>query len=327
MSLFVGENMNDLKIVMLDTSTLGGDLEFLLLEKFGSVSMFEKTEDSQVRERISDADIVIVNKIKLNEINLSGARRLKLICVTATGFDNIDIGYCKKRGIAVCNVKGYSTDSVAQVTLAMALSLVNNLAVFDKYVKSGEYTNSGIPNKVTPSFSEMKNMTWGVVGLGAIGKRVAELAEAFGCRILVYKRNPDERYNCVSIDELCEESDIISVHIPLTDKTRELINAERIAKMKNTAIFINVARGAVVDENALVCAVRNNGIGGLGVDVYSSEPLISNSPYLSIKDYDNVILTPHMAWGAYEARMRCIEEIAKNIDAFINGTERNRVDK
>ena len=318
--------MDNLKIVILDAATLGSDISFSMFEKFGSVSVYSVTAHSEVEERIADADVIIVNKIRLNEKNLSKAEKLSLICVTATGYDNIDVAYCRKRGIGVCNVRGYSSDSVAQTTAAMALSLVNNLAYFDKYVKNGSYTNSSTQNRVEPVFHEMSTMTWGIVGLGGIGKRTAEIAKALGCKVVAFKRIPEEGYCCVDIDTLCSEADIISVHLPLTDDTRRIINKERIAVMKNTAIVINVSRGAVVDEEALTDAVINGQIGGLGVDVYSYEPMPEDSPYQKIREYDNVILTPHMAWGAYEARVRCMEEIVKNINAFYSGDKRNRVD-
>lgn len=318
--------MGNLKIVILDAATLGSDISFHMFDRFGSVDVYSVTAPNEVAERIADADVVIVNKIKLNETNLAQTKKLKLICVTATGYDNIDVDYCRRCGIGVCNVRGYSSESVAQTTAAMALSLVNNLAFFDKYVKNGGYTNSGTQNRVEPVFHEMSTMTWGVVGLGGIGKRTAEIAKAFGCRVLAFKRTPEAGYTCVDIDTLCSEADIISVHLPLTDDTRCIINKERISKMKNTAIVINVARGAVVDEAALAEAVMTGQIGGLGIDVYSYEPMPEDSPYQKMKEYDNVILTPHMAWGAYEARVRCMEEIVKNIDSFYSGDKRNRVD-
>lgn len=311
--------MEKLSIVILDAATLGEDISFSMFDAFGKVTVYPSTASENVAERIDDADVVIVNKIKLNEHNLSKTKKLKLICVTATGYDNIDVSYCKKRGIAVCNVCGYSSDSVAQVTVGMALSLVNNLASFDEYVKNGQYTKSGMQNKVEPVFHEMSTMVWGIVGLGGIGKRTAEIAKVLGCEVIAFKQTPDAGYNCVTIDELCERADIISIHLPLTEKTHGIINKNRIKKMKKTAIVINAARGAVVDEDALTDAVINGDIGGLGVDVYSEEPMTKDSPYQKITKYKNVIFTPHMAWGAYEARIRCMEEIAENIRAFCNG--------
>ena len=317
----------NLDITILDANTLGGDISFSMFERFGTLTVYDKTSPCEVASRIAETDVIIVNKIRLGRENLHGAKRLKLICVTATGYDNIDIDYCKKYGIAVCNVRGYSSNSVAQVTASMALSLVNNLKFFNGYVSDGSYTESGTQNKVTPVFHEMNELTWGIVGMGAIGKRTAEIAKVLGCRVISFKRTPDPDFECVSLDDVCRESDIISIHLPLTDETKQIIDSEKIALMKETAIVINVARGGVVDELSLTDAIINKKIGGLGVDVYSKEPMAEDNPYQKIKDYPNVILTPHMAWGAYEARVRCMEEIAENIQAFCEGKTRNRVDK
>lgn len=318
--------MQKLKTSVLDVATMGEDLEFSIYDKYGEVDVYQLTPPERVAERIQDSDIVIVNKIKLNEGNLKDAKNVKIICVTATGFDNIDVEYCKRAGIAVCNVKGYSTDSVAQVTAALALSLINKLPEYDRYVKNLSYTNSNVQICSKPVFHEMTGMTWGIVGLGNIGKKVAETAKVFGCKVIAYKRTPDENYNCVSLEELCKRSDIISLHVPLNDGTKQLINDKMLSLMKKSCILINAARGAVVDEEAVTNAVIEGRIGGLAVDVFSTEPLEEASPYTRLFDYQNVILTPHMAWGAYEARVRCLEEIALNIDAFLNGEKRNRVD-
>lgn len=318
--------MQRLKTAVLDVSTMGSDLDFSIYDKYGEVEVYQLTPPEKVSERIQDSDIVIVNKIKLNESNLKDAKNIKIICVTATGFDNIDVEYCRRAGIAVCNVQGYSTASVAQVTAALALSLVNKLPEYDRYVKDLSYTNSNVQICSKPVFHEMSGMTWGIVGLGNIGKKVAETAKVFGCKVIAYTRTPDKNYDCVSLEELCTSADIISLHVPLNNGTRQLINDKMISLMKKSCILINAARGAVVDEDALTNAVIEGRIGGLAVDVFSAEPLMKTSPYTKLFDYRNVILTPHMAWGAYEARVRCLEEIALNIDAFLNGEKRNRVD-
>lgn len=315
-----------MNLVILDAGTLGDDINFELFEEFGEIEIYKMTDERQVRFRVMDADVIIVNKIKLNEKTLGDAKRLKLICVTATGFDNIDLDYCRRRSIAVCNVKGYSTESVAQVTAAMALSLVNGLPQYDKYVKDYSYSKSGVQNHLSPVFHEMSSMTWGVVGLGGIGTRVADIAKSFGCNVLAFKRRNDPLYKCVDLHRLVKESDIISVHLPLSDKTKGIISRDIISEMKKGVIFINVARGAVADEAALAEAVEDGRIGGLGIDVYSEEPMSNTSPYMSIMDRPNVIFTPHMAWGAYEARVRCMEEIKENIKAYMRGRKRNRVD-
>lgn len=314
-----------MRISMLDIDTLGSDLDFSVFEKYGELTVYNKTLPEEVEEHINDSDIIIVNKVKLNEKNLLSAKNLKLICITATGFDNVDLEYCSKRGIGVCNIKGYSTDSVAQLTVAMALSLIMHLSLSDKYVKDGSYTKSGVQNCLTPVFHEISGMTWGIVGMGGIGRKTAQIAKALGANVIAYNRTRHGNFEYTDIDELCRRADIISVHLPLNDGTFNLINKERIALMKKSAVFINVARGAVADEAALAEAICEKRIGGLGVDVYSVEPMTENSPYNKILDKDNVILTPHMAWGTYEARVRCMNEIVKNIDAFLKGEKRNRL--
>lgn len=318
--------MNKINIAVLDASTLGSDIDFSVFERFGKVEVYLRTDERQIRFRIMDADVIIANKIKLNSKTLAGAKNLKLICVTATGYDNVDLSYCRMAGIAVCNVRGYSTESVAQITAAMALSLVNNIQRYDRYVKDYSYTQSGVENHLEPVFHEMSSLTWGIVGLGGIGERVANIAESFGCRVLAFKRRPDPLYECVPLEELCRRSDIISIHLPLTSQTRNIIDSEMIACMKPSAVVINVARGAVADEAALVNAMAEGRIAGLGIDVYSEEPLRATSPYIRLMDMPNVIFTPHMAWGAYEARVRCMDEIVKNIEAFLRGRRRNRVE-
>lgn len=315
-----------MRVVILDAKTLGEDLDLSMMDGFGQVDVYPMTRPEDLQERMEEADVLVVNKVKLNRENLPKAKKLKLICVTATGYDNIDVNYCWQNEIGVCNVRGYSTFSVAQLTVSMALSLVTHLTEYNRYVSAGAYTKSGLQNYLKPAFHEVAGMTWGVVGLGNIGRQVAAIAEAMGARVLAYKRTADPEYECVSLNELCRRADIISVHLPLNDETNQLIHRKRIEMMKPGAVFVNVARGAVADEQALTDAIQNGHLGGLGIDVFSEEPLGQQHCYQSIKEYDNVILTPHMAWGAYEARVRCMEEVAENIRAFFRGEKRNRVD-
>lgn len=312
-----------MKIVILDAKTLGDDITLDILGE--DLSVFGTTEPELVCERICDAEVLVVNKIKLNSSNLGAAKKLKLICVAATGYDNIDLEYCREHNIAVCNVKGYSTHSVAQVTVMMALSLVMHQKEYSNFVTSGAYTKSGVANRLTPVYHELLGKTWGIVGLGNIGKQVARVAEAFGCHILAFKRTPDNEYDCVGLSELMQKSDIISVHLPASEQTCGIISRDMIARMKKNAILINVARGVVTDEQALCDAILEDKIGGLGVDVYSKEPFDREHPFDKIKGFDNVILTPHIAWGAYESRIRCLEEIKKNIESFEMGEKRNRL--
>ncbi len=314
-----------MNISILDIATLGSGLTFDSINRLGKIQTYDITMPEHVNERISNAEVIIANKVKLPKENLIHAKNLKLICVTATGYDNIDIEYCRQNNIAVCNVAGYSTDSVAQLTISMAFSLATNLGIFDRYVKSGKYTHSGIFNCVEPVFHELSGMTWGIVGLGNIGTKVAQVARAMGCNILAYKRTPVDEFCCTDIDTLCRQSDIITIHTPLTRETYHLINEERLSMMKKGVILINVARGDVMDEAAVCQAVLNNKIGALGVDVYSSEPMQKDSPYQKLLNKENVIFTPHMAWGAIDARQRCIDEVAKNIESFIDGGNRSRI--
>lgn len=314
-----------MKITVLDAGTLGADIDLTPLERLGELSVFESTPAELVAQRIGDAEVLVVNKVKLNGGNLSAAPKLKLICETATGYDNIDTAFCAAHGIAVCNVPGYSTHSVAQLTLAMVLSLSTHLGLYRQFVHSGDYTRSGVANRLTPVWHELHGQVWGVVGGGNIARQVARVAEAMGCRVLVCRRKLDPYFKTVDIDTLCRESDIISIHTPLTDETRGMVSRARIAAMKKNVILVNTARGAVTDEEALAEAVERGTIGGLGVDVYSVEPFGPAHPYQRILDRPNVCLTPHVAWGAVEARNRCIEEAAKNAAAFWKGETRNRV--
>jgi len=315
-----------MKIVILDAATLGPGIDLSPLEKAGQVTVFDLTPADALAERIADAEVIVTNKWKLNEANLACAKKLKLICVTATGFDGIDTAYCRSRSIGVCNVPAYSTESVAQLTLTMALSLAAHLKEYRDYVSSGAYTNSGIANLLSPIWQELSGKTWGIVGGGNIGRRVAKLAEGFGCRVLMHRRKEDPDFETVSLAQLCRESDIISVHVPLTPETRGKIGAAEIALMKKNVIFINVARGAVCDEEALADAVETGRIGALGVDVFSTEPFPEEHPFTRIMHLPNVCLTPHMAWGALEARNRCIRVVAENILSFSSGSSLNRVE-
>lgn len=316
-----------MKIVVLDRFSLGMDTPFDALEELGDVIIYDNSNENEVLERSFDADVIIVNKIKVTEKILANSKKLKLVCVFATGYDNIDISAARKYNIGVCNVPGYSTDSVTLYTVSTALALYSRIYEYNRFVKSGEYTKSGVPNKLTPVYHELRGKVWGIIGYGNIGKAVADVARAFGARVVVNKRHPVSDAECVDIDTLCQISDIISVHCPLNDDSRLLINEERLAMMKHDVVLVNEARGAVLDEAAVAKAVEDGKIGAFGCDVYSVEPFTSEHPYSRIKDRENVLLTPHCAWGAYEARERCINVIAENIKAFFGGKTLNRVDK
>ena len=314
-----------MNIVILDYKTLGEDLDLSGAEKFGTVTKYPVTKQEDAPSRLENADIVIVNKVKMNESTLKNAKNLKLICETATGYDNIDTEYCRKTGIAVANTPAYSTACVAQVTVSMACSLVTHLQEYRRFVHNGGYQNSISANMLEPVYHEMSGMTWGIIGFGNIGRGVAKIADAFGCRVLVNKRTPVNDYECVELDYLLKNSDIISIHCPLTDKTRGMIGKEQLEMMKKNAVIINVARGAVWDEQAVANAIENGTIGGVGCDVFSYEPIDEKHPFVKILDRDNVLLTPHMAWGAFESRTRCFNTVLSNIEAYLSGREQNRI--
>lgn len=317
-----------MKIVVLEKVSLGNDVDITFYEDFGDVVYYDNTIAEEVAERVADADIIIANKAPLNAKTLAGANQLKIICETATGYNNVDLEFCKTRGIGVANVKGYSTPIVAQHTFALALYLLEKLPVYDAYVKNGEYANSPIFTCFEPYFTELEGKTWGIVGLGNIGRKVAEIAKVFGCRVIFYSasgNNTTTEYERVDFDTLLSESDIISLHCPLTDRTEKLMNHAAFEKMKDTAILINVARGPVVDEQALYEALMTGKIAAAGLDVLEQEPIRKDCPLALIKDSTKLFITPHMAWGSNEARTRCAKEVYKNIESFIKGEMRNRV--
>ena len=315
-----------MNICILDKSSMGEDTPFAPIYEFGNVEIYNSTSPSEIAQRTEKAEVIITNKVKITDRVISEAKNLKLICVFATGFDNIDLISAKKHGVAVCNVPGYSTDSVALLTVSTVLALYSHLKEYNEYVTSGKYTESGVANRLVPVFHELRGKTWGIVGLGNIGKAVAKVAESFGMKVLVNKRTPIPEYECVDIDTLCRNSDIITLHCPLNEATKNLIDSNRLSIMKNNVVLVNEARGAVVDEKGVADAIKKGTIGAFGCDVYSAEPFSNEHPYTEIMNLPNVLLTPHAAWGAYEARERCVNVIAKNIQSFIDKKVLNRVD-
>lgn len=315
-----------MKIVILDKASLGEDTPFDVLHPFGEIVSYDQSSPEEAIERSRDADVIIINKVKVTSALMRAAANLRLICVFATGYDNIDLNAARELGIGVCNVPGYSTESVAIYTVSTVLALFTHLFEYNNYVRCGTYSASGVPNKLTPVYHELSGKKWGIVGYGNIGKAVGKIAEAFGAELMVNKRVPVDGVKCVDIDTLCRECDVITVHCPLNDGTRHLINRNRLALMKKDVVLVNEARGAVFDEAAVADAITEGRIGALGCDVYSVEPFGEEHPYFKIKDRQNVLLTPHAAWGSYESRCRCISIIADNIKAFCNGKILNRVD-
>lgn len=317
--------MKPLHIVVLDAATLGDDLSLAPLEVLGEVTVYRTSPPETVLERISGADVVILNKVKIHDGNLpDGDDAPRILCEAATGYDNIDLDACRRHGVAVANVRGYSSNSVAQITVGLALALVSHLPAYCASVSDGRYSRGGNANILVPPYHEIAGMTWGIVGAGKIGSRVADVAAALGCRTLLCRRSGGEGY--CDLATLLLESDIISIHTPLTAETRGLIGTAELAAMKDGVILINMARGAVTDEVAVAEALTSGKLGGLGVDVYSVEPMGEDHPYYPLRDRENVCLTPHMSWGAYEARARCLDEMILNMQAFFRGEARNRVD-
>ena len=317
-----------MKIVELDRETLGYDIDTSVLKTIGSFEEHEAADLETTREYIKDADIIIFNKTKMNEELLKDAPNVKLLAITATGFDNIDLKYCKSRGIAAANVKAYSTPAVAQHTFAMALFVLEKISYYDEYVKSGRYSSqSGFCN-FDEKYNELSGKTWGIIGMGNIGRSVAKIAEAFGCKVIFYSASGNSTctdYERVDLDTLLKESDVLSIHCPLSDRTRNLINRDTLKLMKKSAILINVARGPVVNDADLAEALNNGTIAGAGLDVLGVEPMEKDNPLGLIKDSRKLLITPHMAWASVESRQRCFDEVLLNIKAFIEGRERNRL--
>lgn len=318
-----------MNIVSLERNTAGVDIPVDCWNELGNVTIYGNTAtEEEIRERVREADILIINKSPMNERTLKDAPKVKLICELATGYDNCDLEYCTSRGIRVCNVRDYSTDMVAQHTFTLALALSQKLMHYDDFVKSGAYSGCGNFSSFTPAFYELAGKTWGIVGMGNIGKRVANIATAFGCKVIFHsitgKSNCTE-YPQVDMDTLLAESDFLSLHCPLSDLSRNLIDRTALRKMKQSAVLINVARGPVVNNADLYEALVQGEIQGAGLDVLEKEPLEPENPLCKIKDSNSLIITPHLAWASVEARKRCVQGVYDNIKAFLEGNPQNVV--
>ncbi|MBM7833715.1 D-2-hydroxyacid dehydrogenase [Clostridium sardiniense] len=315
-------------LVVLDGKTLG-NIDYDMLKEFGECVVYDMTDKVDVAERIKDANVVLTNKVVLNEDNLKESKNLELICEMATGFNNIDIEYAKKNNIAVTNVAGYSTNTVVQHTFASLLHLYDKISFYDNFVKSGEYSKSGMFTNLDRPYNDLMGKTWGIIGLGAIGRGVAKVCEAFGVNVIYYStsgRNSSSDYRRVDLEELLKESDIISIHAPLNDNTKGLINYENLCKMKKEAILVNMGRGPIVVDKDLAKAIDEEKISGAALDVFSVEPIQGDNPLLSVKNKDRLVLTPHIAWASVEARNRLFNDLLENIRAYNRGEKRNRVD-
>ena len=317
-----------MKIVILERGSVGDDVSVDCLKDLGETVIYHNTVAGEVEERVKEADIIIANKAPLNRETLKDAASLKMICEFATGFENVDLEYCREKGIRVANVVDYSTAAVAQHTFALCFYVLEKLHHYDHYVKSGEYAAQTRFSNFDIPFTELDGKVWGIVGMGNIGRRVAKIAEAFGCKVIFYSASGNSTctdYERVDLDTLLQKSDFLSLHCPLSDKTRKLIDLDALKKMKKTSILINVARGPVVDDEALYTALTQHLIAGAGLDVTGTEPMKESNPLSKIMDSNRLIITPHLAWASIEARNRVVEETYKNIKAFYEGVERNVV--
>lgn len=318
-----------MKIVFLDIKTLGYKINVSGLHRFGEVLVYDHIPDEDAGRFISDADIIITNQNKLDERNLEKAENLKLICAAATGYDNIDTDYCGARGIAVANVPGYAAGSVAQHTLSMLFYLLSHSRYYDDFVKSVTYSKAEDPIHHGKDFIELEGKTWGIIGLGAIGRKVAVYAGGLGCKVIYYStsgENRNEDYPSVPLEELLRTSDVISIHAPLNERTKDLIGLEQIRQMKKSAYLLNLGRGGIIRESDLAEALMKEQIAGAGLDVFETEPLPADSPLLKLKDKDRLFMTPHIGYGSVEARNRLMETVEKNIEAFLSGAQYHRVD-
>lgn len=310
-----------MKLVLLDAETLGDLPDIEELRQFGELKTYKTTAPQEVVERISDADIVLTNKVILSRDILQQAKNIKMICILATGTNNIDLKAAEELNIHVKNVAGYSTHSVAQHTFAMLFNLIEHLHYYDNYVKSGGYSKSPVFTHLDKTYFELKDKVFGIVGLGSIGRRVAEIATAFGAKVIYYStsgKNYDDTYERVGFDTLLNSSDVISIHAPLNDATTELIDRSALDKMKSTAYLLNLGRGGIVNEADLIDALNNGIIAGAGLDVLEKEPMISDHVSKKLNAPSRLLITPHIAWASIEARTELMRLTIRNIKAHLS---------
>jgi len=316
-----------MNLVFLDTQLMGPGIDLSAFEALGSVMFYESTSAEQVADRIENAHVIITNKVKLEANNLLAAKALKMVALTCTGTDGVDLEYAKERNIAVANVAGYSTASVVEQTFALLFSLMRQTAWHGHYVKHN-YAQASMITTFEKPYPELAGKTWGILGLGGIGKKVAAIAEAFDCKVVYHStsgKNLAADYPHKTLEDLCKECDIISVHAPLNHRTKNLINKEVLAAMKNSAYLLNLGRGGIVNESDLADALDHGEIAGAGLDVFASEPIEVSNPLLQLKHPERFMASPHIAWASIEARERLALEVVANIQAFQNGEARNRV--
>ncbi|CDN30971.1 D-3-phosphoglycerate dehydrogenase [Mucinivorans hirudinis] len=308
-----------MKIVFLDSYSVG-DADLTPIKQLGDYTEYENTQPEDVVARCADADVVITNKVRIFRAQIDSLPKLRLICVAATGTNNVDSAYAVSKGILVKNVPAYSTQSVAEATFSLVLALLRGTIFYDNYVKGGSYAVSGRCFNLHYPISQISGKRWGVIGLGNIGRRVAEFATAFGADVIYYStsgKNNSTEYTSVSLDELLEESDIVSIHSPLNEQTENLLDMYQLQKMKRSAILVNVGRGKIINEEALAKALDEGLIAGAGLDVFEYEPINEDNPLLRLKHPDRLIVAPHCAWSSAEARKELVWVIARNISENI----------
>lgn len=303
----------------MDTKTVGDTDNLKELNELGEVTFYPMTTSDQTAERIKKADVVITNKVVLDGPLIRSATQLKLICIAATGMNNVDLEAAENLGIPVMNVSGYAANSVAQTTFAMILHLLQGVSFYDHYVKSGEYSKSDMFTNHDRPFWELRGKRFGIIGMGTIGRKVATVAEAFGCEVVYFStsgKNSGQPYLQLSLRELLKTSDIVSIHAPLNQNTEGLIGYEEISKMKDHALLINTGRGGIVVESELARALDEDLIAGSALDVFEKEPISSDNPLLKIKQSEKLIMVPHIAWASIEARTGLINGVIRNIKSF-----------
>ena len=310
-----------MKIVFLDQKTIGDDIDLSGFDALGEVTKYNFTTPEEAPERVKDADVLIINKVPINEQTIGTAKNLKLVCVTATGTNNLDKDYLDSHQIAWRNVAGYSTVTVTQHTFAMLFYLLEKLRYYDDYIKNGNYINDTSFTHFAEHFSEINGKTWGIIGLGAIGRRVAQIAQVFGANVIYYSasgRPAQDGYTQVDFDTLLTTSDIISVHAPLNEYTENLIDKQAFEKMKNSCIFLNLGRGPIVVEQDLYQALVDDQIAAAGLDVLCQEPMSETNPLIRVQDSSRLLITPHIAWASVEARTRLMQIILNQVKEYFN---------
>jgi glycerate dehydrogenase len=308
-----------MNIVILDRKTLGLDIDMAIFETFGNVKNYDCTKPNETIERLKEADIVITNKVVISKEVMENTN-LKLICVTATGMNNIDLESAKQKNIEVKNVAGYSSASVVQLAFSMIFQIMQKLDYYKKYVDEGNWQKSDIFTHIDKPFFELDGKKVGIIGLGDIGKNFAKKASAFDCEVMYFStsgKNSNSEYKQVSLDELLNNSDVITIHCPLNENTKDLLNYENMKNIKDGAILLNLSRGGIINEADLAKIIDEKEI-YCGIDVASVEPILEDNPLLNVKNKDRLILTPHIAWASVEARNRLVTMVAKNIEEFIS---------